>query len=130
MYFLAVGYDGLGQEEDAVPEYQKAVELSHGDTDTVAGLAHAHIAMGQRAEAEKILRDLLRQSKKNYVSTYMIGTICAGLGEKDKAFEFLEKAYQERSPDMPYFLKADLRIDTLRSDARFQDLMRRVGIPQ
>ena len=82
-YFLAVGYDGLGQEEDAVPEYQKAVELSHGDTDTIAGLAHAYVAMGQRAEAEKILRDLLWQSKKNYVSTYMIGTIYAGLGQKD-----------------------------------------------
>jgi tetratricopeptide (TPR) repeat protein len=88
------------------------------------------LVVHQRAEAEKILRDLLRQSKKNYVSTYMIGTIYAGLGEKDKAFEFLEKAYQERSPDIPYFLKAYLRIDTLRSDARFQDLMRRVGIPQ
>jgi serine/threonine protein kinase/Tfp pilus assembly protein PilF len=129
-YFLAVAYDGLGQGEDAVPEYQKAVELSHGDTDTLAGLAHAYIAMGKKAEAQKILRDLLRQSKKNYVSTYMIGTIYAGLGENDKAFQFLEKAYQERSPDIPYFLKADLRIDTLRSDARFQDLMRRVGIPQ
>ena len=60
----------------------------------------------------------------------MIGTIYAGLGEKDKAFEFLEKAYQERSPDIPYFLKADLRIDSLRSDPRFQDLVRRVGLPQ
>ena len=129
-YFLAVGYDGLGQEEDAVPEYQKAVELSHGDTDTIAGLAHAYVAMGQRAEAEKILRDLLRQSKKKYVSTYMMGTIYADLGQKDIAFEFLEKAYQERSPDIPYFLKADLRIDTLRSDPRFQDLVRRVGLGQ
>jgi tetratricopeptide (TPR) repeat protein len=128
-YFLAVGYDGVGRQRDAIPEYQKAVELSHGDTDTVAGLAHAYIAMGQRAGAEKILHDFSRQSK-NYVSSYMIATIYAGLGNKDKAFEFLEKAYQERSPDIPYFLKADLRIDTLRSDARFQDVMRRVGLPQ
>jgi hypothetical protein len=60
----------------------------------------------------------------------MIGTIYAGLGDKDKAFEFLEKAYQERSPDIPYFLKADLRIDNLRSDPRFRDLFRRVGLPQ
>jgi hypothetical protein len=59
-----------------------------------------------------------------------IRSIYAGLGEKDKAFEFLEKAYQERSPDIPYFLKADLRIDNLRSDPRFQDLLRRVGLPQ
>jgi len=62
----------------------------------------------------------LLQSKKNYVSTYMIGTLYAGLGENTKAFQFLEKAYQERSPDLPYFLKADLRIDSSHSDARFQ----------
>jgi serine/threonine protein kinase/Tfp pilus assembly protein PilF len=129
-YFLAVGYDGSGQRLDAVSEYQKAVELSHGDTDTIAGLAHAYIAMGKRTEAEKILADFLRQSKENYVSPYMIATIYAGLGDKEKAFDFLEKAYQERSPDIPYFLKADLRIDTLRSDPRFQDLLRRVGLPQ
>jgi len=129
-YFLAVGYDGLGQELDAVSEYQKAVELSHGDTDTTAGLAHAYAAMGRRAEAEKILSDLLRQSKRNYVSPYMVATIYAGLGNKDKAFDFLENAYQERSPDIPYFLKADLRLDALRSDPRFQDLVRRVGLPQ
>ena len=129
-HFLAVGYDGLGHESDAVSEYQKAVELSHGDTDAVAGLAHAYTTMGRRAEAEKILSDLLRQSKRNYVSPYMIATIYAGLGNKGKAFDFLENAYQERSPDIPYFLKADLRLDTLRSDPRFQDLVRRVGFPQ
>ena len=71
-YFLAVGYDGLGQEIDAASEYQKAIELSHGDTDTIAGLAHALCAMGRRADGEKMLTDLLRKSKKNYVSPYMI----------------------------------------------------------
>jgi len=53
----------------------------------------------------------------------------ASSGDKDKAFEFLEKAYQERSSDLPYFLKADLRIDNLRSDPRFQDLLRRMNFP-
>ena len=60
----------------------------------------------------------------------VIATIDAGLGDKNRAFEFLEKAFQEKSPDIPYFLKADLRLDTLRSDPRFQDLVRRVGLPQ
>jgi len=60
----------------------------------------------------------------------MIGTVYAALGDKDRAFEFLEKAYQEKSPDVAYFIKADLRIDNLRSDPRFQDLLRRVGLPQ
>jgi serine/threonine protein kinase/tetratricopeptide (TPR) repeat protein len=127
-YFLAVAYDGLSLE--AIPEYQRAVELSQGDTDPIAGLAHAYASVGQRANVEKILRELLQRSKTKYVSPYMIATIYAGLGDKNKAFEFFDKAYQERSPDIPWFLKADLRIDNLRSDPRFQDLLHRVGLPQ
>ena len=129
-YWLAVGYEGLGRQLEAIPEYEKAVELSQGDTDPTAGLAHAYANAGQRQKAEEILRELLRKSKTSYVSSYMIATVYAGLGDKNKAFEFLEKAYQERSPDIPYFLKADLRIDNLRSDPRFHDLLRRVGLPQ
>jgi tetratricopeptide repeat protein len=100
------------------------------DTDPTSGLAHAYAATGQKANAEKILRELLQESRTRYVSPYMIATICAGLGDKDRAFEFLEKAYQERSPDIPSFIKADLRIDTLRCDPRFQDLLRHVGLPR
>jgi tetratricopeptide (TPR) repeat protein len=85
-------------------------------------------SIGKQDEAEKILHDLLEQSQNSYVSPYMIATIYAGLGDKEKAFSFLEKAYQERSPDVPYFLKADLRLDPLRSDPRFQGLMHRVGL--
>jgi tetratricopeptide (TPR) repeat protein len=129
-YYLAVGYEGSGRQAQAIPEYQQAVELSQRDSDTMAGLAHAYAAMGKRAEAEKILSELQRQSKVTYVSPYMIAVIYSGLGQKDKAFEFLEKAYQERSPDIAYFLRADLRLDTLRQDPRFQDLLRRVGFPQ
>jgi serine/threonine protein kinase/tetratricopeptide (TPR) repeat protein len=129
-YFLAVGYEGSGRPAQAVPEYQQAVELSQRDFDALAGLAHAYAAMGKRAEAEKILNELQRQAKGAYVSPYMIAVTYAGLGQNDKAFEFLEKAYQERSPDIAYFLKADLRLDPLRPDPRFQDLLRRVDFPQ
>jgi TolB-like protein/Tfp pilus assembly protein PilF len=129
-YYLAVGYEGSGRQALAIPEYQQAVELSQRNSDTIAGLAHAYAAMGKRAEAERILDELQRQSKVAYVSPYMIAAIYSGLGQKDKAFEFLEKAYQERSPDIAYFLKADLRLDTLRPDPRFQDLLRRVAFPQ
>ena len=128
-YYLGVGYEGSGQTLEAIPEYQKAVEISQGDSDPTAALAHAYAATGRKAEARKILHDWLRQSKNSYVSPYMIATVYAGLGEKDKAFEYLEKAYQERSSDLPYFLKADLRMDSLRSDPRFQDLMRRMNFP-
>jgi eukaryotic-like serine/threonine-protein kinase len=129
-YFLAVGYEGSGRPAQAVPEYQQAVELSQRDLDALAGLANAYVAMGKRAEAEKILNELQRQAKRTYVSPYMIAVTYAGLGQNDKAFEFLEKGYQERSPDIAYFLKADLRLDPLRPDARFVDLLRRVDFPQ
>jgi TolB-like protein/Tfp pilus assembly protein PilF len=128
-YYLAVGYEGSGRPAQAIPEYQRAVELSEADTDAIAGLAHAYATADERTEAEKILQELQARSKTDYVSPYMIGAIYAGLGNKDKAFEFLEKAYTEKSPDVAYFLRADLRIDSLRSDPRFQDLMRRMNFP-
>jgi TolB-like protein/DNA-binding winged helix-turn-helix (wHTH) protein/Flp pilus assembly protein TadD len=127
---LGVGYEGTGKLLEAISEYQKAIEMSNGDHDATASLAHAFAVIGRRAEAEKILHDFERKSKSTYVSPYMVATIYAGLGEKDKAFEFLERAYQERSLDISWHLKADLRIDNLRPDPRFQDLVRRVGYPQ
>ena len=129
-YFLAVGYEGSGRPAQAIPEYRRAVELSEADTDPMAGVAHASALAGKRTEAEKILRELQTQSKTQYVSPYMIAVIYAGLGNKNKAFEFLEKAYKEKSPDLAYFLKADMRIDPLRSDPRFQDLLRRMNFPK
>jgi TolB-like protein/DNA-binding winged helix-turn-helix (wHTH) protein/Flp pilus assembly protein TadD len=127
---LGIGYEGTGKRLEAISEYQKAIEMSNGDQDPTASLAHAFAAIGRRAEAEKILRDLEQKSKNAYVSPYIIATVYAGLGDKDKAFEYLERAYQERSLDISWHLKADLRIDNLRSDPRFQDLVRRVGYPQ
>ena len=126
---LGVAYEGSGQTLLAIPEYQKAIEYSGNDADPTAALAYAYARTGKRAEAEKMLRDLLEQSKTSYVSSYMVATIYAGLGNKDRAFEYLEKAYDERSADLSYFLKADLRMDTLRSDRRFQDLTKRMGLP-
>jgi tetratricopeptide (TPR) repeat protein len=128
--WLGVGYQGSGQTSQAIPAYQKAVELSQGDSDTIAALAHAYATTGRKAEAQKILHKWLRQSETSYVSPYMIATVYAGLGGKDKAFEYLERAYQERSPDLTYFLRADLRVDSLRSDPRFHDLMRRMNFPK
>ena len=129
-YNLAIGYEGTGKLLEAISEYQKAIEVSNGDHDATASLAHAFAAIGRRAEAKKILHDLEKKPKSAYVSPYMIATIYEGLGDKDKAFEFLERAYQERSLDISWHIKADLRIDNLRSDPRFQELVRRVGYPQ
>ena len=129
-YFLAVGFEGSGYPAQAIPEYQQAIELSQGDSDTEAGLAYVYATTGRRTDAQKILSEFQRKSKDNYVSPYMIAVMCAGLGQNDRAFGFLEQAYEERSFDLPYFMRVDLRMDSLRSDPRFQNLLRRVGLSQ
>lgn len=127
---LAVGYEGMGKLPEAIFEYQKAVELSDGNLNSTASLAHAYAGIGMRAQAQKILRDLEQKSKSTYISPYTIATIYAGLGEKDKAFELLLQAYKEKSPEISWHIRADLRIDSLRSDQRFHDLMRRIGLKE
>jgi TolB-like protein len=129
-YFLGFGYFGLGKKPEAISEFQKAVDLSENDSDAVAALAFAYTAVGRRADAEKILGELQRQSGSSYVSPYMIATIFAGLGDKDKAFGYLEKTYDEKAPDLAYFIKADIRLDSLRSDPRFTNLLHRMGFSQ
>ena len=127
-YTLGVGYEGTGKLPEAISEYQQAVELSEGDPNSTAALAHAFAVTGRKAEAEKILHDFEQKSKSAQISPYLMATMFASLGDKDRAFEFLEKAYQERSLGMTEDLKADLRIDNLRSDPRFQNLLTRVGL--
>jgi len=126
-YYLGVGYEATGKRLEAITEYQKAIELSDGDQAPTAALAYAYSAIGRKAEAQNILHNLGRKSKSTYVSPYMMATIYAGLGEKEKAFEFLEKAYLVKDLDLSWSLRADSRFDSLRSDPRFQALLRRVG---
>jgi TolB-like protein/Flp pilus assembly protein TadD len=131
-FYLGVGYEGTGKQLESVAEYQKAVELSGGDQDATAALAHAYAGVGRRAETQKILRDALRdleqESNKVKASPYLIATLYAALGDKDTAFKFLERAYREKSLDLSWHLNADLRIDNLRSDPRYQSLLSRVGL--
>jgi len=129
-YYLGIGYEGTGKKLEAVAEYQKALELSAGDQDAEAALAHGYVGIGRRADAERILQDLNQKSKSSYVSPYVMATVHAALGEKEKAFAYLEKALQEKALDMTWSLKADPRIDNLRADPRFQSLWQRSGFAQ
>jgi tetratricopeptide (TPR) repeat protein len=123
-----VGYEGTGKMPEAMVNYKKAVEMSKGDQDALAFLAHGYAVTGKKIEAQKILQDLQQRSKTSYVSPYVLATVHAGLGDKDTAFKFLEQAYEERSLDLSWHMRADLRLDSLRSDARFQDLLHRMGL--
>jgi TolB-like protein/DNA-binding winged helix-turn-helix (wHTH) protein/Flp pilus assembly protein TadD len=126
-YFLGVGYESLGKRAEAIPEYQKAIKISGGDQDATAALAHVYAVLGRSSDAERVLHTLQSRSKENYISPYLVATIYAGLGEKAAAFRFLEEAYQQRSPDLVWYLKADPRIDNLRAEPQFQALLQRTG---
>lgn len=126
---LGLGYEGTGKFLEAIAEYQRAVELSNGnDLNAVASLGHAYAVAGRRYDAEKILHDLEHKSREGKASPYLPATIYAGLGEKDKALALIEKAYRDKSLDVGWIFKADLRTDNLRSDPRFHDLLRRSGL--
>jgi TolB-like protein/DNA-binding winged helix-turn-helix (wHTH) protein/Tfp pilus assembly protein PilF len=122
---LGIGYEGTVRIEEAISEYQRAIELSDGSQARVA-LAHAYSASGKKAEGDKILHDLERRLRQTSASPYTMATIYAGLGEKNKAFEFLEDAYSQKSFEI-LSLKSDLLLDNLRPDPRFQNLIRRIG---
>ena len=93
-----------------------------------ASLAHVFAVSGTREEAQNLLAELEQLSKQRYVSAYDIALIHTGLRDTQRAFEWFDKAYQERSSALTW-LKVDARLDPLRSDPRFQDLVRRVGLP-
>jgi serine/threonine-protein kinase len=131
-FFVARRYAGLayqqkGQYDEAIAELQKAVSLSSGSSLTKAELANIYGAAGKRAEAEQILAELTDQSKRNQVSAYLFALIYVGLGEKDKALDSLEQAYEERAEFLVY-LNVDPRMQSLRSDPRFGDLLSRIGL--
>ena len=127
-YNLGAGYQGTGKLQEAIAEYQKAIEMSGGSRRPAVALAHAYAAVGRKAEATQILRDLERKARETSASPYTMATIYTGLGENDRAFEFLEKAYAEKSVSLPEALESDFLLDSLRPDPRFQNLLQRVGL--
>jgi len=122
-------YTEKGMHDEAIAEFQKAVALTNGNPSQLAGLAYAFAKSGKQGEAQKILEQLKERQKNEYVDSASFAIIHVALGEKDKAFASLEKSYQEHSVGM-LSLKGDPRFDDLRDDIRFQDLLRRVGLPQ
>jgi TolB-like protein/DNA-binding winged helix-turn-helix (wHTH) protein len=124
-YYLGAGYEGTGRLQEAIAEYQKAMETSDDPRPAVT-LAHAWAAAGKKGKAEKMLHALVHNAKA-MGSPYTMATIYAGLGKNDRALESLKKACLEKSLDAGW-IRSDFLLDSLRSDPRFQDLVRRVGL--
>ena len=128
-WFLGWAYAQTGQYAKAVDASQKAIALSGGSPEMSAELGYVYAVWGKNDEARKILDELKELSERKYVSPYGLALICAGLGEKDQALEWLEKGYQKRAGFLIY-LGRQPQFDALRSDPRFVDLLRRLGLPQ
>jgi len=127
--FLGLAYVEKSMSTEAMTEFEKALAISPGDAMATSGLGYAYAVAGRTGEAQKVLDRLSDLSKQKYVPAWSRAVIYLGLGEKDKAFEWLEKAYQERSTATGLcVLKVSPLFDPLRSDPRFADLLRRMNL--
>ena len=118
----------MGRYELAITEGEKGVKFSGGSSLMSAALAQTFAAAGRRSQAAEILDELTRLAKEKYIAPYFFAGIHAGLGENNRAIQYLEKSYEEHSHWLIY-LHIDPSMDGLRSNPRFQDLLRRVGLP-
>jgi eukaryotic-like serine/threonine-protein kinase len=128
-WILGLAHRKTGNYELAVDEGQKGVALSGGSPLMRAALAHTLGSAGGKNEASEMLNELTTLAKQKYVAPYFLAGIHIGLGENERAIEYLEKAYEEHSHWLIY-LHLDPSMDDLRHAPNFQDLLRRIGLPR
>jgi len=126
---LGNAYVQKGMYAEAIAEYQLSIPLSGNSPDETATLAYAYALSGRRAEALRIIEDLKQRSQRMYIPPSLIAFIYGGLGENDKAFEWMEKAYVGRDFLMSVLNEEPL-FDKLRDDPRFEQLTSRIGLPK
>src|ERR1700722_1861035 len=124
---LGQAYEQKGMLQEAIAEFERASALAGGGSMYAASLAHALGLAGRRAEALRVLEDLSKSARRGFVSSYDLAIARLGLGDKDKAFELLSAAVQERSPRVA-FLGVEPRFLGLRGDPRFNALLRSIGL--
>ncbi|MEE8236645.1 MAG: tetratricopeptide repeat protein, partial [Gammaproteobacteria bacterium] len=126
-----IGWSHLqkGMFTEAIGEMEQAVTLSPDIIEHHWMLGHAYAVAGKTAEARKILDDLHALAEKQYILPFAFAVMHTGLGENDEALAWLERAYQDRNAWMVYLQVAPW-LDPLRSDPRFQDLLRRMNFPE
>lgn len=126
---LASTYAAKEMFRESIAEVQKAAGFSSADVMIRGPLGYSYAKSGRRSDAEKILKDLKAESQRKYVSGYFVSWVCIGLGKNDEAIQWLERAYQQKDYQLTW-MGAEPLLDPLRSDPRFRDLLRRLGLPQ
>jgi hypothetical protein len=122
-----LAYQQQGQEGRAIEELTIAVKMSGEVTFASAALGHLYGSIGEKDQAITILDELTARSTRAFVPSYDTALVCTGLGWHDRAVDSLLKAHQERSGWITY-IKVDPRLDALRKDARFVELLHRVHL--
>jgi tetratricopeptide (TPR) repeat protein len=128
-WMLSHTYAVNGQFDQAIGAGEKAVALSQRAPGALGILGMIYGLAGRKGEATKILKELIELNERRYVTPAALAYVYIGLGDKDQAFLWLEKAYQEHSYFISY-IKVVPVADPLRSDPRFDDMLRRVGLPK
>ena len=121
---LGWAYEQKGKFVDAIVVFRRACDLSGGSDEMKTQLAHAYALSGSTTEARTILSDLLAATRNHYVSPYFLAVIYTALGETDSALDWLERSY--RMHDLPP-IRVEPRFDSLRTERRFQELIRKSG---
>jgi TolB-like protein/DNA-binding winged helix-turn-helix (wHTH) protein/Flp pilus assembly protein TadD len=126
--FLGRAYVQKRMFGDAIAEFEAADDLSGGEPLYRAWLAYGYAVSGQSGKARKVLNELKNLPKSRYVPPYDVASVWAGLGEKDLALKWLQGAYEDHASYFPA-INVEPVFDSLRSDPRFQALVRRIGLP-
>jgi len=124
---LGLCYVQKSQFPEAIATLQKASVSSGNSTENLSYLAYAYAKSGNQKKAIEMLMDMDKLSRNAYVTNYYLASVQAALGDKDKAFESLESAYKERDGDLIY-LNVDPKFDVLRSDPRFEMMLKKIGM--
>jgi len=108
-------------------ELEKAIAMTGGHLDTKGWLGYAYAKSGRRDDARTIINELIEQANQKYVSPVIIAAIYSALDEGDLAFQWLEKAYESHDIRL-CFLKVDPQLDNIRSDPRFETMLKKINL--
>ncbi|HKY28455.1 MAG TPA: winged helix-turn-helix domain-containing protein [Pyrinomonadaceae bacterium] len=129
-FWIGMALLGKGMNEQAIKEFEHVLSYSKTNPMFKASLAYAYAATGKREKAKNILAEFEKLFRQGQSSPYHIAMIYAGLGDKDQTFAWLEKAYSEHSRPLASGINVNPAWDGIRSDSRFENLRRRMGLVQ